>query len=217
MKNIAVKNFNNTLYSISTKLSYLQDSELVIPVSYIDDCTTKLAVGQVYTYRREDIKEPWIEVSKLPSEFIGNDKYFGTTLDLSHDGLTVTIGLGSKEYFYTKPEQKIIYKRKSQHDVWVKDTFLAKTNYNKTCYSSPLLSKNKKVAIVSMPNFDANGKPGSGKVTTFFKDQETESFNIVGDLTASDATEYDNFGFATAISGDGLVLVVSADLKIIKE
>ena len=217
MKHIRAKKFNNTLYGISTKFTYLPYSELAVPISYIDSNGIKLAVGQVYTYRRDDINDPWIEVSKLPSEFIDVDKYFGTTLDLSHDGLTLTIGLGSKEYFYTELGQNIVYKRKSRLDAWVKDTFLAPTVVDKTYYNSPLLSKNKKVAIACTPTFDANGIQGSGKVTTFIKDQETESFIDIGDLTASDAAEYDNFGSAASISGDGLVLVVSADLKIIKE
>jgi len=172
--------------------------------------------GQVYTYTRATVNDPWTEVSKLTaSDAAGND-YFGSSVSISGDGLHAMVGAYGKDTNgLTDNGQVYTYTRATVKDPWTEVSKLTASDAasDDVFGVSVAISGNGLQAIVGAYAKDTNGLADNGQVYTYTRATVNDAWTEVSKLTASDAASSDYFGASVAISGDGLQAMVGAYTK----
>ena len=173
--------------------------------------------GQVYTYARPTIDDPWTEVSKLIASDAASYDRFGSSVSISSDGLKAMVGaMGKNVNGLDNSGQVYTYSRKTVNDTWSEVSKLTASDAASSDWfgSSVSISSDGLQAIVGAMCKYTNGVDESGQVYTYSRKTVNDTWSSeVSKLVASDADSYDQFGTSVSISANGLHAIVSAYFK----
>ena len=205
---------NNDLFGVSVSIS--GDGLQAMIGALYKDINGLTNNGQVYTYTRATVNDPWTEVSKLTASDAASYDWFGRSVSISGDGLQAMIGALYKDTNgLTDNGQVYTYTRPTVNDPWTEVSKLTASDAASTDWFgiSVVMSNDGLQAIVGAHGKDTNGLTDSGQVYTYTRATVTDAWTEVSKLTASDAAGDDRFGISVAISEDGLQAMVGAHAK----
>ena len=126
--------------------------------------------GQVYTYVRDNTNDTWTEVSKLiASDAVGYD-YFGASLSLSSDGLTLAVGASWKDIGeLSSSGQVYTYTRDTISDDWTEVSKITASDASTDDYfgASLDMSSNGSSLVINSSHKSTDGLENNGQVYTY--------------------------------------------------
>ena len=173
-------------------------------------------VGQVYTYNRKTVKDPWVEINTIQ---VSNGEpyiWFGSSVAISDDGLVAMVGAYDKTYKNSKSSGQVYtYKRKSTTSSWVEVNTLRANNEEALIRFgiSVAMTSDGLVAMVGAIYEKYLNLPNTGQVYTYKRDSIDDEWVEVSKLIASDASAFDHFGISISMTSDGLMAMVGASGK----
>jgi len=200
---------DSDLYGVSVAIS--NDGLVLVVGAYTED-TAGTNAGKVYTYKRATIDDTWTEVNQLTASDAQDNDNFGSSVSMSNNGLVMAVGAYGEDTAVNLAGKVYTYKRATIDDTWVEVNQLTASDAQDSDEfgKSVALSNNGLVLTVGAYYEDTAGT-NAGKVYTYKRPTVNDVWTEVNQLTASNAGAGDYFGSSTALSGDGLVLVVGAN------
>ena len=184
----------------------------IVGATYQD--TTAANSGKVYTYKRATIDNVWIEINMLQSSDIAASDLFGTSVALSGDGLVCLVGASRQDTTASNAGKVYTYKRDTINDAWTEVNMFQSSDIAANDYfgASTALSGDGLVCLVGAYGQDTTA-PSAGKVYTYKRATINDAWTEVNSFQSSDIAKNDYFGASAALSGDGLVCLVGANLQ----
>ena len=201
-------------YSVS-----VSDDGLTLIVGANEDNVNGTDSGSVYTYKY--INGAWNETKLLASSNGSSYDYFGESVSISGDGLTLVVGAYSDAA--PGPDYGSVHTYKYINGAWSQpQRLLASSGYYFEYFGKSVSISSDGLTLIVGAYQDNDKAPdgGSAFIYKYINDTWTEqSFDITANgvtrqnqinLTASDAAEDDEFGISVSISSDGLTAIVGA-------
>jgi len=126
--------------------------------------------GQVYTYKRDNIDDDWIEVSKLTASDKAGYDLFGISVVITGDGLVAMVGAANKDTDgFIDNGQVYTYKRAAIDDPWTEVNKLTASDKADEDYfgSSVAITSDGLVTMIGAIYKDTDGLTINGQVYTY--------------------------------------------------
>jgi hypothetical protein len=188
-------------------VSLNSDGNTALIGSPSDDTTAGTDAGSAYVFVRDGTS--WSQQRKLTAATGAASDYFGNAVGLSSDGNTALVGVrGDDTTAGTNSGSACLFERSGSS--WNPLAQLTAGDGTREDYFgiSVSLSSDGNTALVGAYADDTAAGADVGSAFVFGR--SGVSWSLQAKLTAADGTSSDNFGYAVALSGDGLTALVGA-------
>ena len=203
-------------YSVSISNNGLN---LVVGAAREDASGTHLK-GRIYTYTRASINDEWIEVSKLIASDAADNDYFGHSISISGNGLSLVVGAFNKSTDKLHNNGQVYtYTRNTVNDDWIEISKLVASDTTSYSYFGYYvsISNDGLDLIIGACCKSINELVNNGQMYTYVRDTTNDTWSEASKSTASDGINYDRFGLSLSMANNGKTLVLGAPYKDIGE
>lgn len=170
-------------------------NRIIVGARFDDDLATDR--GAVYIFERNaGVGAAWIQADKLTSADVGFRDEFGRAVAISGD--RAVVGADNESIY--------VFERNPANGIWTQTPALSASDGDPNDDFGQSVDISDDTVIVGASEHDHQGVGGTGAAYVFHRNSANGIWSEVDKLTADDADENDQFGFAVAILGDRVIV-----------